>query len=166
MTSAVVEFVQTQPPGESETVRLFFWGVVFGSYAMTWVQQRGERNFSTVDRLWALMPTIYGILWTHEHYLSDGYLQVSSKAAFVQTVVFVWTVHHTRNFWRRGGFSVGFEDHRWAHVRGQLHKVLGCLYAAGWEVFNFGFIALFQHALLYGIALPLRLLQDSEVEKG
>jgi steroid 5-alpha reductase family enzyme len=57
----------------------------------------------------------------------------------------------TFNFARKGGYrSLSEEDYRWAHVR--KWPIVGSW--IGWSIFNFTFISLYQHVLLWSITLP------------
>jgi steroid 5-alpha reductase family enzyme len=54
----------------------------------------------------------------------------------------------TFNYWRKGGYSVGSEDYRWAIVRSKVNNTF--LFA----IFNFTFIAAIQSLLLLLITAP------------
>jgi steroid 5-alpha reductase family enzyme len=59
----------------------------------------------------------------------------------------LWGARLTFNFARKGGYAPGGEDYRWAEVRRRMKPWQ-------YQVLNFFFTAGFQHALLYGLALP------------
>ncbi|GLI60031.1 hypothetical protein VaNZ11_002096 [Volvox africanus] len=59
----------------------------------------------------------------------------------------VWGCRLTFNFWRKGGYSLHYEDYRWAEVRKLMHPGV-------FEVFNLAFVALAQHALCLLITIP------------
>ena len=58
-----------------------------------------------------------------------------------------WGCRLTYNFARKGGYSLRFEDYRWAVVRTLMPRAL-------FEVFNLVFVAAVQHALCLAITLP------------
>ncbi|KAG2424859.1 hypothetical protein HYH02_015122 [Chlamydomonas schloesseri] len=59
----------------------------------------------------------------------------------------VWGCRLTYNFARKGGYSLRFEDYRWAVVRTLMPRVV-------FELFNLVFVAAAQHALCLAITLP------------
>ena len=71
------------------------------------------------------------------------------------TVATLWGIRLTANFYRKGGYSAGEEDYRWAEVRKMFpHPFVQFLFAIG-----FVFIA--QHLLLWLIALPAHYISRS-----
>jgi steroid 5-alpha reductase family enzyme len=58
-----------------------------------------------------------------------------------------WGARLTWNFARKGGYTKGGEDYRWAELRRRMSP-------AAFQLFNLGFIAGFQNAILLGITLP------------
>lgn len=48
---------------------------------------------------------------------------------------------------RKGGYSYGFEDHRWPWLRAKLHPII-------YHIFNIVFISFYQHWLLLLISTP------------
>ncbi|KAJ2362193.1 hypothetical protein IW150_007065, partial [Coemansia sp. RSA 2607] len=114
------------------------------------------RNYSIVDRMWPLYPPTFLLLWQWQR----GFAEISTVALAVHALVSVWSLRLCYNSIRRGDYRVGAEDYRWAVVRQSFDRTLGrgVLRALVWEVFNLGFIAVFQLALLYLIALPARLV--------
>ena len=83
------------------------------------------------------------------------------RMVLMSAVATVWGIRLTYNFSRHGGYSWKFwsgnEDYRWAHVR----QKPGLNTRLGWTVFHFGFICLYQNALLLLIALPVVLVQGT-----
>ena len=55
------------------------------------------------------------------------------------------------NFWRKGGYTVGHEDYRWAIVRSKMSK-------PAFVLLNVTFIALCQNLLLLAVASPAYIL--------
>ncbi len=111
-------------------------------------------NVSQVDKLWSITPPLYAWIATAQ----TGY---EPRMVLMAALATLWGVRLTYNFSRHGGYSwkfwSGTEDYRWAHVRQQP----GLNTRLGWTAFHFGFICLYQNALLLLIALPVVLVQGS-----
>ena len=67
----------------------------------------------------------------------------------------LWGLKHTYNFFRKGGFSKGGEDYRWAYIRKNYHWILV-------ELLNFFFIAYYQLILIQWFSLPIYFSQAGE----
>ncbi|KAI0481095.1 DUF1295-domain-containing protein [Xylariaceae sp. FL0804] len=103
-----------------------------------------NRNYSQVDRMWSLLPTIYNAhfaAWAHLNHLP------SQRLDLVLACSAIWSARLTFNYWRRGGYSVGSEDYRWEIVRGHVHPAL-------FFIFNVTFISFIQSMLLCALAAP------------
>jgi steroid 5-alpha reductase family enzyme len=70
-------------------------------------------------------------------------------------LITLWGGRLTYNFARKGGYRRGGEDYRWAVIRDKLGPL-------GWQVFNFLFVAVFQHALLLALTMPCLVALDQE----
>lgn len=57
------------------------------------------------------------------------------------------------SFWRKGGYTTGGEDYRWAWL--QEHWITT---SVAWQLFNIVFIALYQHILLWLLVVPAWLI--------
>ena len=57
----------------------------------------------------------------------------------------------TFNYWRKGGYSVGSEDYRWAIIKSKVNPALFFL-------FNVTFISTIQSVLLWAVATPTYVL--------
>ncbi|KAG8346049.1 putative Protein of unknown function (DUF1295) [Trypanosoma vivax] len=115
-----------------------------------------HRNYSWVDRFWSILPVIFA--WIHVYYKSDGkfetitdWKQYDRAAIFYASIVTVWGARLTYNFYRRGGYTRGYEDYRWNFLR----SFPGLQNPVVWELYSFTNIALFQVALLWAISLPM-----------
>ncbi|KAJ1806344.1 hypothetical protein LPJ56_006403 [Coemansia sp. RSA 2599] len=139
---------------ETAQVRAFFWSSAALSYLLTFVRQRGRRNYSIVDRIWPLYPLVYLAQWQLQ---AD---ETTQQSLVVQSLVYLWGMRLCYNSVRRGDYRVGAEDYRWQYVRSWFSRVFGhgLVDAVVWESFNLGFIAVFQLALLYMIVVPVRLV--------
>ncbi|KAJ2876651.1 hypothetical protein FB639_003880 [Coemansia asiatica] len=145
---------------ESPQIRVFFWSTALASFLLTFVNQRGRRNYSIVDRIWPLYPLCFLVQWQMQA------TRTSPQSVVIQSLVYLWGMRLCFNSLRRGDYRVGAEDYRWKHVQMWFSQIFGngLTGSLAWEAFNLGFIAVFQLALLYLIALPVRLviLQSSE----
>jgi steroid 5-alpha reductase family enzyme len=111
-------------------------------------------NVSQVDKLWSIVPVLYA--WV---IVADG--GYDPRMVVMAAVATVWGVRLTYNFSRHGAYQwkfwTGHEDYRWAHVR----KQPGLNTKWGWKLFHFGFICLYQNALLLLLVLPLVVVQGA-----
>lgn len=107
------------------------------------------RNYSQVDKLWSLIPVIYGWI-TFAQYPSPRILIMSS-------LVTVWGLRLSYNFYRKGGYSIipwkGAEDYRWLVMRD--HPALKGRFRFG--LFNLLFISFYQNILILLFSSPLLL---------
>ena len=105
-------------------------------------------NVSQVDKLWSIVPVVYAWFLTAR---AGG----DMRMVLMSICATVWGVRLTYNFSRHGGYSwkfwTGHEDYRWEQVR----KMPEFNTPLKWRLFHFGFICLYQNALLLAIALPI-----------
>ncbi len=117
--------------------------------AMLWSFFNGifTRNYSTVDRLWSVLPGIYvliGLPW----------LGGSPRYLVAGLLVIAWCVRLTRNFGIKGGYArkngrFAVEDYRWEVMRERIPN------RVAFEFFNFFFISIYQLTLIFAFTLPL-----------
>ncbi|KAI1659548.1 DUF1295-domain-containing protein [Daldinia decipiens] len=103
-----------------------------------------NRNYSQVDRMWSLLPTIYNAhfaVWSHLNDLP------SQRLDLVLLWSVTWSARLTYNYFRKGGYNVGSEDYRWEIIRSKAHPVLFFL-------LNVTFISFIQSILLFFLAAP------------
>ncbi|KAI2626568.1 DUF1295-domain-containing protein [Hypoxylon sp. NC1633] len=103
-----------------------------------------NRNYSQVDRMWSLLPTIYNAhfaAWSHLNGLP------SQRVNLVLFWSCLWSARLTFNYWRKGGYNIGSEDYRWEIVRGKVPHVV-------FFVLNVTFISFIQSILLFLLAAP------------
>lgn len=100
-----------------------------------------SREYSWVDRIWSVVPVVYVGIFAGRTGFADVRLDV------VFGLVALWGLRLTFNFARKGGYAAGGEDYRWAVLRERMTP---------WQfqLFNVGFIALYQNAILLLITLP------------
>ena len=103
-----------------------------------------NKNYSQVDRLWSILPSIYNV-----HYACYAYMAGldTTRIGAVAIVSTIWSTRLTYNYWRRGGYSVGSEDYRWEVVKDYCGPAIMFL-------FNVVFISLAQSLLLFIVTAP------------
>lgn len=76
-----------------------------------------NRNWSQVDRVWSILPSVY-----HVHYAVWARLNGLPTAKIDNVLIFslIWTTRLTFNYWRRGGYQIGSEDYRWNLIKGWI----------------------------------------------
>ncbi|KAH7082300.1 hypothetical protein FB567DRAFT_551269 [Paraphoma chrysanthemicola] len=107
-----------------------------------------NKNYSQVDRLWSIIPAFYNVhyaIWTRLNGLP------TQRLDHVLAVSVIWGARLTFNYWRKGGYTVGSEDYRWAVVKDYVGPV-------GMFIFNVTFISLAQNLLLWLITTPTYIL--------
>ncbi|GHJ48929.1 hypothetical protein Cs7R123_62710 [Catellatospora sp. TT07R-123] len=112
-----------------------------GTCAATWIASLISNEHSWVDRIWSIVPVAYVAVFAAAADFGDTRLNV------LVGLVLLWGARLTFNFARRGGYAPGGEDYRWAILRERL---------APWQfqVFNLGFITVYQNIILLLITLP------------
>ncbi|KAI1340520.1 DUF1295-domain-containing protein [Xylariaceae sp. FL0016] len=103
-----------------------------------------NRNYSQVDRMWSLLPTIYNVHFAAWAHLND---LPSQRLDLVAAWSLLWSARLTFNYWRKGGYEVGSEDYRWEIIRGKVPAPL-------FFIFNVTFISFIQSILLFLLAAP------------
>ncbi|KAK7225610.1 hypothetical protein V2G26_013613 [Clonostachys chloroleuca] len=101
-----------------------------------------NRNYSQVDRLWSILPNLYVVhlaLWARLAGLPH------SRIDLVAVFTSLWSARLTFNYWRKGGYTVGSEDYRWAIVQKYLPRPV-------WIIFNITFISFIQSVLLFSFS--------------
>ncbi|KAH0562608.1 hypothetical protein GP486_002714 [Trichoglossum hirsutum] len=107
-----------------------------------------NKNYSQVDRMWSILPTVYNghyAMWARLH----GMPTVRLDTLLVFTAI--WSIRLTFNYWRKGGYSKGSEDYRWAYLRSKISPT-------AFFIFNILFISLAQSVLLFMITAPTYVL--------
>ena len=126
-----------------------------------------NKNYSQVDRLWSILPTIYNahyVIYAHLMGFETKRLDTLLAASCIWSVSvcirpLLWLllimlpiqVRLTFNYWRKGGYTIGSEDYRWEIVRSKISPTLFFL-------FNVVFISLAQSVLLLSITTPTYLM--------
>jgi steroid 5-alpha reductase family enzyme len=108
-----------------------------------WILSIITREYSWVDRIWSIMPPVYVGYYAYTTGFEDP------RLALMTALTALWGARLTFNFARKGGYARGGEDYRWAELRRRMRPWQ-------YQVFNLLFIAAFQNALLFALALPAR----------
>ncbi|OTB08359.1 hypothetical protein M426DRAFT_316983 [Hypoxylon sp. CI-4A] len=135
---SLIELYKTTNPLVSGLAFAIFLGGIF------LIVSEINRNYSQVDRLWSLLPTIYNAhfaAWSHLNGLP------SQRLDLILFWSVLWSARLTFNYWRKGGYNVGSEDYRWEIIRGKVPPVL-------FFIFNITFISFIQSILLFLLAAP------------
>jgi steroid 5-alpha reductase family enzyme len=108
--------------------------------AYSFVVTEATGNYSSVDRLWSIVPALYAVFFAA---MSAWH----PRCVLMAVLAVVWGARLSFNFWRKGGFN-GEEDYRWPELR----RII----ANRWlfRLFNLTFIATYQHLLLLAFTLP------------
>jgi steroid 5-alpha reductase family enzyme len=113
--------------------------------AIFFVVSEANRNYSQVDRMWSILPFVYVLhynIWARRNGISTG------RNDLAALVIGAWSTRLTFNYARKGGYSIGSEDYRWAII----HKYIGNL---SMFILNLTFIS-FVQSVSY---LPQRMIQ-------
>eukprot|EP00698_Gefionella_okellyi_P003502 TRINITY_DN13302_c0_g1_i1.p1 TRINITY_DN13302_c0_g1~~TRINITY_DN13302_c0_g1_i1.p1 ORF type:complete len:340 (+),score=66.21 TRINITY_DN13302_c0_g1_i1:58-1020(+) len=117
----------------------------------TYIMSLFTGNWSQVDRLWSITPIVYTGWFALSANLPLDWTRfpapLSLRNIIIAALAFIWGCRLTYNFWRKGGYQAGSEDHRWPVLRTIL---------PGWtfQIFNFFFVSLYQNILLLLISIP------------
>lgn len=133
-----------------------FWVMIFAAVViLCFIVGELTRNYSQVDKLWSLMPIIYG--WT-----SVAFYPSSLRLWLMAIVVTFWGLRLSYNFFRKRGYNIipwkGEEDYRWKVMR-EHPKLRGRL---RFGLFNLFFISFYQHFLIMLFSSPLLLAAKSQ----
>lgn len=103
----------------------------FATFPIFFIISEANKNYSQVDRVWSILPTLYHLhysLWAHLNKLECA--RVDNVLAFSV----VWSLRLTFNYWRKGGYQVGSEDYRWLIIKDKIGSL-------GFVVLNVIFIS-------------------------
>ena len=134
-------------------------GILGISIIVSFVYGLLTRNYSTVDRLWSILPAIYVLVWMQDYMHNPRFV-------IAGIIVIAWAVRLSLNFARRGGYGFnwkeGFtgEDYRWEVLREKIPNRFI------FEIFNLFFISAFQLILVFMITLPLYYVGQIEAPLG
>jgi len=89
----------------------------FATWPIFLIVSEVNRNWSQVDRVWSILPTIFNAhfaVWAHMNGMPTA--RVDNVLAFSV----LWSVRLTFNYWRRGGYQIGSEDYRWMIIKDRI----------------------------------------------
>jgi steroid 5-alpha reductase family enzyme len=126
------------------------WIIIMTATVLTcFIVSELTENYSQVDKLWSLLPVVYG--WV------SAFSSPSPRIILMASLVTIWGLRLTYNFGRKGGYSLipwkGEEDYRWKYLRES--KALKGRFRFG--IFNLLFISLFQNIVILLFASPMLL---------
>jgi len=126
------------------------WIVFMAAVAIfCFVVSEMTRNYSQVDKLWSLMPIVYGWITAATF--------PSARVFVMAALVTAWGLRLSYNFSRKGGYNIipwkGEEDYRWKVMR-ENPFLKGRL---RFGLFNFLFISFYQNFLILLFSTPLLL---------
>ena len=139
-----------------QLARLFNnWIIVMLSAALIcFLVSEITRNYSQVDKLWSLMPLIYGIMTLSAF--------PSARIWIMCLLISIWGFRLSYNFYRKGGYKIipwrGEEDYRWKFIR-QSPILKGRI---RFGLFNLLFISFYQHFLIFLFSTPLLLAAKNQ----
>ena len=116
--------------------------VCIGIAAFCWVMSLVTRECSWVDRLWSIAPPVYCFIVAAD--LDFRSVRVNIMTA----LVLMWSVRLTFNFALKGGYWIGGEDYRWAHLRQELSPLQ-------FQLVNVTFVAPGQMAIIWLFTSPI-----------
>lgn len=109
-------------------------GFAIASFPIFLIISEINRNYSQVDRVWSILPTVFNFhyaLWARMNGLPTQ--RLDNVLAFSV----LWSCRLTFNYWRRGGYQIGSEDYRWELIKKRIGSV-------GFFLLNVFFIASIQ----------------------
>jgi len=77
------------------------------------------------------------------------YKENNTKTLLLSSLVSIWGILLTYNFYRKGGYDWNNEDYRWVYVKKKINNK--CL----WELFNLLFIHIFQNIVVFVLVMPV-----------
>ncbi|KAL8729700.1 MAG: hypothetical protein Q9166_004528 [cf. Caloplaca sp. 2 TL-2023] len=108
-----------------------------------------NKNYSQIDRVWSLLPTVYNIHYVAYAHATDLPTQRLDSLAIISIA---WSTRLTYNYWRKGGYQIGSEDYRWQIVKDYVNNPIVFF------LFNVLFISLAQSLLLFSVTMPTYVL--------
>jgi steroid 5-alpha reductase family enzyme len=124
--------------------------VMTGVAILCFIVSEITRNYSQVDKLWSLMPAVYGWITVATVH--------SPRLILMASLVTIWGMRLSYNFYRKGGYNIipwkGEEDYRWKIIRET--RFLKGRFRFG--LFNLLFISLYQNIVILLFSSPLLLV--------
>jgi len=127
---------------------IYVWVIIMLATALVcFIVSELTFNYSQVDKLWSLMPVVYGLITLTAF--------PSPRIWLMFSLVSTWGFRLSFNFYRKGGYNIipwkGEEDYRWKIMR--QNPALKGRFRFG--LFNFFFISIYQNFLILLFCSPL-----------
>jgi len=127
---------------------IYVWVIIMLATALVcFIVSELTFNYSQVDKLWSLMPVVYGLITLTAF--------PSPRIWLMFSLVSTWGFRLSFNFYRKGGYNIipwkGEEDYRWKIMR--KNPALKGRFRFG--LFNFFFISFYQNFLILLFCSPL-----------
>lgn len=127
---------------------IYVWVIIMLATALVcFIVSELTFNYSQVDKLWSLMPVVYGLITLTAF--------PSPRIWLMFSLVSTWGFRLSFNFYRKGGYNIipwkGEEDYRWKIMR--KNPALKGRFRFG--LFNFFFISIYQNFLILLFCSPL-----------
>lgn len=144
-----ISFYYGTPLNEIQSAMLYESSMIAVGVALyCFIVSEIAKNYSQVDKLWSVVPFVYGWYIT----ANTGF---DPRMVLMSVLATIWGLRLSYNFARRGGYSWKFwegeEDYRWEVLR----KRKGFSNPIVWKLFNFFFICFYQHGLIYLFSIPI-----------
>lgn len=121
--------------------------IMAGVVLLCFIVSEITRNYSQVDKLWSLMPLVYGWMTVAAY--------PSPRVYLMAALVTLWGMRLSYNFYRKGGYSIipweGEEDYRWKILR-ETSSLQGRF---RFGLFNLLFISFYQNLLILLFSTPM-----------
>lgn len=76
-----------------------------------------NKNYSQVDRMWSILPFVYVLhydIWARRNGIPNARNDLATLC------IALWSSRLSFNYWRKGGYSIGSEDYRWAIIKKRI----------------------------------------------
>ncbi|NNF36436.1 MAG: DUF1295 domain-containing protein [Saprospiraceae bacterium] len=149
LAAPILAYIMDEPPSEEQKRIIHFLGIVcLSNIILCFVVSTLTQNYSQVDKLWSIMPIVYSWITAWQ----GGW---ESRLLLMASLVTIWGVRLTYNFYRRGGYHLkiweGEEDYRWSVLR-QRKEFNSPI---RWMMFNLFFISIYQILLILLFTIPI-----------
>ena len=110
--------------------------------AVCWLLSVLTRDYSWVDRMWSIMPSVYCLIVAIDLDFE------STRVNLMTGVALAWSIRLTLNLTLKGGYKVGHGDYRWIYLRNNLG-------ALKFQVLNLTFTSCGQMAIVWLFTSPV-----------
>ena len=114
---------------------------------MVWLLNTLTSEYSWVDRVWSIIPILYGANYLHHQKECTG-VPIAERPYLMLGLVTVWGARLTYNYFRKGGYAKGGEDYRWVYIRQKYPRIVV-------ELLTFFFTSFYQIYLIMWFSTPV-----------